>query len=478
MIYGCTEKTKIVATMGKSSCSYETLKMMAEAGMDVCRVNFSHAKKEDLIDIIDKVSRINKEMNVHIGILADLQGPKIRLGEFENEGFDIEKGEQIIITTDEIKGNKQRIPIRYENFPKDVQAGEDILIDDGKLALKVIETNRKNEVKLQAKNSGRLAPRKGVSLPQSTISLPSLTEKDLHDLEFILTQDVHWIALSFVRTADDIQHLRDLIKASHKENKPKIIAKIEKPQALANIESIIDASDGLMVARGDLGIETPMEQVPIAQKNIIRLCRKKGKPVIVATEMMESMIQASRPTRAEVNDVANAVFDGADALMLSGETSVGIHPTETISIMRQIILTIEKAENIYYKHLPHNQSKERFTTDSLLYTACELAKDVNAASIVVFTYSGYSVMRLSGYRPKASILMFSNREFLIQQFSLLWGVKGVLSDIVDNVDDLIDFTEKKLLQRGYAKEGDRIINVLSTPFCTRGASNTLRMAVI
>lgn len=472
------KRTKIVATIGSSSSSYETMKAMAYSGMDVCRVNFSHAKHDDLLKIIDNVKRINEELGLNVAILADLQGPKIRLGDFETEFFTLVKGSNIIITTDKIKGNTERVPIRYPRFAVDVKAGDKILIDDGKLVLRVVETNNKNNVLLQAENTGIMAPRKGVTLPDSHTSLTSLTDKDIDDLDFILQQDVHWIALSFIRSADDLQDLRRRIEALDRPNKPRIIAKIEKPQALDNIESIVDFADGIMIARGDLGIEIPMEKVPMAQKQIIKLCQAHGKPVIVATQMMESMINSVRPTRAEVNDVANAVLDGADALMLSGETSIGDYPVETISTMRQIIKQMESYDGIYYKHHDGNYNPKRFISDSILYSACELAKGVKARAIVVFSYSGYSATRLAGYRPQARIYMFSYDKFVLQQANLIWGIEGYYKERSLNVDSMIEYTENSMLDLDLVEPGDYVVNVMSTPIVHRGQSNTLRITKI
>ncbi|MCC7318430.1 MAG: pyruvate kinase, partial [Bacteroidales bacterium] len=353
---------------------------------------------------------------------------------------------------------------------------ETILVDDGKMAFKVVETNGEDEALLEAVNGGILLPRKGVNLPDTAISLPSLTEKDLSDLDFILDQEVHWIALSFVRSANDIKQLRQHITNHPAQNKPLIVAKIEKPQAVNDIEAIIEATDAIMVARGDLGVEIPMQMVPMIQKRIINLCKKAGKPVIVATQMMEAMIDNIRPTRAEVSDVANSVLDGADALMLSGETSVGRYPEETITIMQDIISQIELDQAIYYNQRNYEvQPGSRFTTDAILYNAIVMAGTVEAEAIVVVTHSGYSARRLASHRPKAGLFVYSNNLHLLHALNLLWGVQGYYDAFVDDAEHLMKRLNSDLLKKGHIHEGQLIINILSTPSWKKGTSNTVRL---
>jgi pyruvate kinase len=472
-------RTKIVATLGPASSDYRTLLQMADAGMDVCRLNLSHGNHENHQLLLKTIARINQEQQNHIAVLADLQGPKIRLGALEKEYVALQTGDQIKLVTYEVEGNNKHISIRYDAFASDVKAGDLVLIDDGKIALRVIESNGKDEVLLKAETSAKIEARKGVNLPDTSISLPSLTEKDLKDLEFLLQQEIHWIALSFVRSAEDILLLRDKIEASTKSNKPGIIAKIEKPQAVANIEAIVEASDGIMIARGDLGVEIPMEQVPMIQKRIIQLCQQKGKPVIVATQMMEAMISSIRPTRAEVNDVANSVLDGADALMLSGETSMGKYPVETVKIMQQIINQIEGYEAIYYRHeMPADPDHPRFISDSVLYAASNMAQSSDANAIIVSTHTGYSATRLASHRPKAKLYAFSGNEFVLRQMNLLWGVNGFFDSSLDEADKLMDHMNELLIAAGKLKNGDRVIHVLSTPTWSRGNSNTIRLGNI
>jgi len=469
-------KTKIVATIGPASDNYTTLSEMAAQGMDVCRLNFSHGTHEVHRKVIEHIDRINHTQNSYIAVLADLQGPKIRLGALENENVQLKEGDHIRLVTYEVVGNKERISIRYEAFATDIKAGDLVLIDDGKIALRVIETNGKDEVVLRAETNAIVEARKGVNLPDTSISLPSLTEKDLNDLDFLLQQDIQWVALSFVRSADDIHALRSIIEANKKTNKPGIIAKIEKPQAVANIEAIVDAADGIMIARGDLGVEIPMEQVPMIQKRIIQICQQKGKPVIVATQMMEAMISSIRPTRAEVSDVANSVLDGADALMLSGETSIGKYPVETVTIMQQIINQIEGFEAIYYRHeMPEDQTHPRFISDSVLFAASNMAQSTNACAIIVSTHTGYSAKRLSAHRPKARLFAFSGNVFVLRQMNLLWGVNGFHDSSLDEAVKLMHHLNQLLIDGGQLRKGDRVIHVLSTPTWSKSNSNTIRL---
>lgn len=474
-----TQRTKIVATIGPASNTKEKMLAMMEAGMDVCRINFSHGDHAAHQQTIETIQAINKENNQFLTILADLQGPKIRLGDFKIDPFIIEKGQTIRFTNKEVAGNKEIVSIRYETFPQDVEVGEKILIDDGKLSLKVLKTNKKDEVLLEALNTGLLSPRKGVNFPNTNIRLSSLTEKDLTDLDFILTQEIHWIALSFVRSANDIRELRKHIDKRNLTNKPRIIAKIEKPQALENIEEIIHEADGIMIARGDLGVEIPLEKVPLVQKHIIDLCNQIGSPVIVATQMMEAMINNIRPTRAEVNDVANSALDGADALMLSGETSVGDYPVETVQTMSQIISQVEGYEGMYYKHIiPIDHESKRYDTDAVLYSACELAEVANATALAVVTHSGYSSIKLSSFRPKASILVFSESRFILSQMNLLWGIQTFYNDDFEHSSNLIEELNCTLLEKKIVRSGDKVINILSMPYLDRGISNTLKISTI
>lgn len=470
-------KTKIIATIGPSSSDLETLRQMKDAGMNVCRLNFSHGTHQQHLEVLNHINELNTRRDDYIAIMADLQGPKIRLGDLDEPFIALNRGDVITFTTNEVRGSLNRVHISYAEFAADAREGETVIVDDGKILFKILESDGISEVKLQAINEGKIYPRKGVNLPDTGISLPSLTDKDRTDLKFILDQEVHWIALSFVRTADDIHELRGIINKHPKDNKPRIIAKIEKPKAVQNIESIIDAADAIMIARGDLGVEMPMQTVPMIQKRIISLCQLKGRPVIVATQMMEAMINNIRPTRAEVNDVANSILDGADALMLSGETSVGQYPVETVRIMQKIMHEIEDFESIYYKQNPPEKLfNKRFISDSILYNASEMAQHTHARAIVVVSYTGYSALRLASHRPRANLYVFSSNLFTLCSLSLVWGVKGFYDNSIDDADTLMEKINLWLLREKYVQAGSLLVNVLSTPVVERGASNTLRLS--
>ncbi|MFN5795076.1 MAG: pyruvate kinase, partial [Bacteroidota bacterium] len=404
-------KTKIVATMGPASSSREVLEQMIEAGLDVCRINSSHGAYDDHQKVIDNIRQINKEKNTNIAILVDLQGPKLRIGNVENNAVELINGKEVTFTTTEVMGTAEKLFMTYQEFPKDVKIGDHILIDDGKLKLTVVETNYEDTVKAVVVNGGTLSSKKGVNLPNTRISLPSLTKKDLLDLDFALKNNVEWIGLSFVRTVTDVIELKEKIKAAHKTCR--VIAKIEKPEAIREIDNIIDMSDGIMVARGDLGVEMPMEEVPLMQKMIVNKSIAASKPVIIATQMMESMITNYAPTRAEVNDVANAVIDGADAVMLSGETSVGKFPVRVIENMQSIIYAVEKNSNIYFKEHRPVVKNQTYISDSICYNACVMAQQVDAAAIVTMTNSGYTGFKLASHRPKANIFIFTDNPALL-----------------------------------------------------------------
>jgi pyruvate kinase len=472
-------KTKIIATIGPASCNDAVLEKMISSGMDVCRLNFSHGKHEDHREVMNRIQRINKEKQLLISVLADLQGPKIRLGDFVDEHIALKPGDKITFSTTQLAGTSEIVYISYPSFAADIKPGETILVDDGKLAFKVIQSDHRTKVLMEAINGGILYPRKGVNLPDTNVSLPSLTKKDLEDLDFILELGVQWIALSFVRSAIDIHILRSRIEAHPGANKPKIVAKIEKPQAVHDIDAIIDATDAVMIARGDLGVEMPMQTVPMIQKKIIRKCQQAGKPVIVATQMMEAMIENIRPTRAEVSDVANSVLDGADALMLSGETSVGKYPVETIATMQRIISQIEKDEPVYNLHQAEFKLVgDRFISNAVLLNAIEMSKITDAEAIVVVTHSGYSAFRLASYRPKARLFVFSNNRNVLTALNLVWGVQGFYDEAIDDAEHLMQRINGSLLELGHLQRGQRIINVLSTPAWKIGSSNTLRLGVV
>jgi pyruvate kinase len=468
------KRTKIVATIGPSSADREILKKMILSGMNVCRINFSHGSYDDHAKVVSNVRSLNDELNTNVAILADLQGPKIRTGVMSPEGISLEVGAKTCIQVDDIIGTAERFSINYGELPQDVNIGELILLDDGKLMLEVVSSDGKNEIICTVRQGGVLSSKKGVNLPNTKISLPSLTEKDENDLAFAIEQDVDWIGLSFVRSEKDIIDLKQRI--SKAGGKAKVIAKIEKPEALACIDEIVVETDGLMVARGDLGVEIPYQNVPLAQKMLINKGIKYAKPVIVATQMMETMITQMSPTRAEVNDVANAVLDGADAVMLSGETSVGKYPVEVINAMTNIIKEMETDDKIYYKEEPPEKNKERFISDSICYNACRLAQRVEVDAIITMSFSGYTAYKIASQRPSAFVFVFTSNRKILTQLNLVWGVKAFYYNKQISTDHTIADIKYIMKTGGYLVEGDLVINIASIPLEDLGSSNMLKLS--
>jgi pyruvate kinase len=470
-------RTKIVATIGPASAEKNILKKMLLAGLDVCRINMSHGNYAQHKKVIQTIKQLNKELGTNVPVLGDLQGPKIRLGEVKKDTF-LKKGEIINIIAEEIIGDDKTISVSLKSICQDVRKGDRILLDDGKIVLESLGVE-KNKLKALVIQGGEISSRKGMNLPDSKLSVPCLSEKDIADISFLVEMQAEWIALSFVRSAADIIELRHIISNLRLEHKPYIIAKIEKPEAIEDFDNILKETDGIMVARGDLGLEIPLEKLPLTQKMIIKKTNAQSKPVIIATQMMENMIYNIYPSRAEVNDVANSVMDGADALMLSAETSVGKYPVEVIQTMQRIISQVEDFEDIYYKH---HQSKiknnSRFITDSVLYTACSLAKDSEAKAIVAMTQSGYSAFKLSAQRPKAKIFIFTNNKAIINTLNLLWGVEAFYYDKYISTDHTIEDIHYLLIKKGELKEGDMIINTASTPLQDYGKTNMLKLSCV
>lgn len=470
-------KTKIVATIGPASSSAQMLKKMIYAGVDVFRLNFSHGKYSDFERIISNIRELNNKLETHVAILADLQGPKIRIGEIDGGEMMIRNGEEIIFTTEKDKASGRTVFINYPDFPKDVKPGEKILLDDGKFTLQIIETDGRTEVQAKVIVGGKLLPRKGVNLPDTRISLPSLSEKDIQDIQFILKHDIEWVGLSFVRSAADIRELSAFIAEQQPKKIPFIIAKIEKPEAVEVIDEILALADGIMIARGDLGVEVPLQVVPLIQKQIVRKCMDYGKPVIIATQMMEGMMTNPRPTRAEVNDVANSVMDGADALMLSGETSVGSYPVETVETMQKIISEVEEFEDIYHRqHLPVYENNSRFISDSIIYSGANMAREARAKAIVSVASSGYSAIKISSHRPKADIYAFAPNDFLLRQLNLIWGVYPIFFNRIVNTDQTINDLMSELKMKGLVKENDLVVHISNMPINQPGKSNMLKLS--
>jgi pyruvate kinase len=465
--------TKIIATIGPVTRNKETLEQMIHEGVDVCRINLSHDEHSEHLKTIRFIHELNEELGSSVAILGDLQGPKLRVGDMENDSVILQDGQEFSFVSTPCTGTSEKAFLSYESLPTDVAVGERILVDDGKLIFEVIRSNRRDSVLCRVIAGGTLSSKKGVNLPHTKISQPSLTEKDRADAKFLLDHDVDWLALSFVRKKKDILDLREMVDAH--PNHTRIIAKIEKPEALEEIEGIIDSADAIMVARGDLGVEVDFHKVPLIQKNIIKLCQKKPKPVIVATQMMESMITNQTPTRAEANDVANAVLDGADTVMLSGETSVGKYPVQTITNMQMIIDSTETEEYIYYReHIPKIEAPS-FEADSICHNAVQLAKLVNAAAIVTLTYSGFTAIQISSHRPKAPIFTFTMNKDLINDLSLVWGVRTFYFGECNHINDYIDYTEEFLVSQNLLKKGDLVVHIGSIPIHEKGKTNMLKL---
>ena len=472
------KRTKIVATVGPACDSYEQLLELVKAGVNVFRLNFSHGNYGDKVRIIEYVRQINKTEPYNIAVLADLQGPKLRVGELEGDALEIKEGDILTFTNEKVIGNRHRIYVSYPDLHADVQVGEKILIDDGKLEVVVKEITKDNEVKVEVLLGGILLPKKGVNLPDTSISLPSLTEKDLADLEFMIKHQVDWVALSFVRRPEDIIELKALLTEAG--CKAKVIAKIEMPEALKNLRDIIVESDGVMIARGDLGVELPLEEIPLIQKDIIKKCLHRAKPVIVATQMMESMIERTKPNRSEITDVANAVLEGADAVMLSGETATGKYPRLVVETMTKIILEVEsKAYDFNREEMLRPQTKSpSFLSDAVCYNACKLAQDVEANAIIGMTQSGYTGFMLSSYRPQSLLYIFTKERSLVNQLSLSWGVRAFFYDEEDSLDDIFSDQIEILRERGFAKEGDVMVSTGSTPIHLHLPTNVIKIVKV
>jgi len=470
------QNTKIVATVGPACSAYNKLLELVQVGVDVFRLNFSHGTHQDHQQVIDHVTYINEKYNLHISLLADLQGPKLRVGKMEGDGLKLAEGDVITLVNEKCVGTMEKIYMSYDHFARDVKVGERVLVDDGKLVFEVIETNGEDRARLKTLFGGTLQSNKGVNLPNTKISLPSLTEKDLIDLEYILTQPFNWIALSFVRHQRDLKDLRRRIEA--KNHPAKIIAKVEKPEAVERIDKIIKHSNGIMVARGDLGIEVPMERLPLVQKDIISKCIQRARPVIVATQMMDSMITNPSPTRAEITDVANAVLDGTDAVMLSGETSVGKHPVKVVESMNKIIEEAETHHDFKGSRPVATPKTRTFHSDVICFSAGKTAMEINAKAIIGMTSSGYTAFKVSSYRPKTDIYIFSDRMHMLSTLNLVWGVRCYYYDRFTTTDETITDVTEILKREGRVKPGDVVINTGSMPLHRRHRTNMMKITEI
>lgn len=471
------KKTKIVATLGPATSTKEVLKAMLDEGVDMFRVNFSHADYSDVAERIAMIRELNDEFGYNVAILADLQGPKLRVGVMKEEVV-VQEGDEIIFATGKkFEGTRERVYMTYDRFPQDAKPGERILLDDGKLIFEVVSTDKKSEVKARVIQGGPLKSKKGVNLPNTNISQPALTEKDIEDALFAIEQKVDWMALSFVRHAEDLIQLEELIK-KHSDHKIPIIAKIEKPEAVENIDKIVAHCDGLMVARGDLGVEVPAEEVPLIQKQLVLRAKRARIPVIIATQMMETMISSLTPTRAEVNDVANSVMDGADAVMLSGETSVGNYPVQVIRQMSNIIRSVEDSPLIKVPQSPPHIRTKRYVTKAICYHAANMANEINAKAISTLTNSGYTAFQISAWRPSAHILVFTSNKRILTQLNLLWGVKAFYYDKFVSTDETIEDVNAIACQKGYLEPGDMLISLAAMPIQEKGMVNTLRVTEI
>ncbi|WP_188815391.1 pyruvate kinase [Hymenobacter cavernae] len=470
-------KTKIVATVGPASNTYERLSALVREGVDVFRLNFSHGSYEDHLAVINTVRRVNKDLRTNVGLLQDLQGPKIRLGEVEGGSVEIKPGDKIkLVCGEKETSTATRLSTIYLGLARDVKPGDAILIDDGKIELRVLATDRDKEVDVEVVYGGIVKPRKGINLPDSDVTAPSMTEKDIADLQFGLEHDVDWIALSFARRAEDIRFIKSLIAESGKQTR--VVAKIETPEGLRNVDEIIALTDAVMVARGDLGVEIAGGEVPLAQKMIIHKCNQAGKPVIVATQMMESMITSPRPTRAETNDVANAVLDGTDAVMLSAETAVGEYPIEVIRQMVSIIRSVEsRSQTIYHHWFPIDPQSPSFMVDSVLSAAGHLAKNTGAKAITGMTFRGYTAFQISKYRPKSDIFIFTSNRSLLTVLSLVWGVRAFYYDRMLSTDSTISDIRYALTAAGHLQKGDVFINTASMPINEKGKTNMVKVSI-
>ncbi|ABY94347.1 MULTISPECIES: pyruvate kinase [Thermoanaerobacter] len=468
-------RTKIVCTIGPASEDYNILRKLIEKGMNVARLNFSHGDFEEHGARIDNIKKIREEFGLPVAILLDTKGPEIRTGKFKNGGVELKEGQTFVITTRDVLGDETICSVSYKGLPQDVERGSRILIDDGLISLKVTDVKGEDIVCI-VENSGPVKDHKGVNVPGVKLNLPALTQKDVDDIEFGIKKGIDIIAASFVRKAADVLAIRRLLE----ENKAEhilIIAKIENREGVENIDEIIKVSDGIMVARGDLGVEIPLEEIPIVQKMIIQKCNKAGKPVITATQMLDSMMRNPRPTRAEVTDVANAILDGTDAIMLSGETAQGKYPIEAFETMAKIA---EKTEAYvgYRDIIDRNIDTNVSITNAISHATCTTARDIGAAAIITCTKSGYTARMVSRYRPQAPIIATTPSESVARKLSIVWGVYPLVTEEVSTTDEMIDVAIQSALTAGLIRNGDIVVISAGIPVAMTGTTNMLKVHIV
>ncbi|MFT5724628.1 MAG: pyruvate kinase [Bacteroidia bacterium] len=466
-------KTKIIATIGPATSDKATLRKMIQAGMDVARINFSHGTHEQHQEVVNNVKELNLELNRSISILGDLQGPKLRIGEVKKGTF-LTDGHELTVTTKPCIGTSECIYVNYPALPVDIKIGDQVLIDDGNILVVVTKKVDEFSFTTNVVYGGPLSSNKGFNLPNTDISLPSLTEKDIVDLEFAVTNYFDWVGLSFVRKGQDVTELRKRI--SDLNGTAHIVAKIEKPQAIRYLKSIVKKSDAIMVARGDLGVEMPLEQVPMLQKKIVALSIQYSKPVIIATQMMESMITSARPTRAEASDVANAVMDGADAVMLSAETSVGKYPLEAVAAVQKIVKTTEDGWDIYYKGKKPSKTSPTFLSDQICFSAVQISEQINATAIISMTQSGYTAFKIASYRPKCNIFIFTSNKYIFRMLNLVWNVRVLYYDRMESTDQTIKDVLKMLKDEKLIQKGELVIHTASMPIMSKSKTNALKIS--
>ncbi len=469
-------KTKIVCTIGPASDSYKKIEKLIQGGMDVARLNFSHGSYEKHHQIIENIRQASLKTNEPVAILQDLGGPKIRIGKIEKEPILLKEGSSFILTNREVPGDEQGVSVTFPSLPQKVKKGDCIFLADGTIELKVKELTL-TDIICRIVRGGKLTSRKGINIPNISTDIPSLTEKDYQDILFGIKNKVDFIGLSFTRNAEDVLRARKFLKKNGAED-ISLIAKIEKKEAIDNLKEIIEASDGIMIARGDLGVEIPLENVPLVQKDIIKRCNFVGKPVITATQMLMSMVNLPRPTRAEVTDVANAILDGTDAVMLSEETAIGNYPLEAVKTMNKIALRVEKDIN-YEKILSERSLSVKPTNpDAISHATCQVALDLKTKAIVTFTLSGSTARMVSRYRPPVPIIAASTRDSTVRKLALSWGVYPFKSEELENTDDMIEKSRKVALATGLVKKGDKIIITAGIPFKIPGTTNLLKVETL